>query len=329
MKKLISLCNDSFTLNKLIKKDYSLLNLLGELNIDSVELLKVCPIQKEIFGNRVIGRHLFFYPMWMDFYLGKEESLIEEFKNQENIESFYIAKNKEEFTNNLRMELCDCIKDKCEYVVMHASHMNLTESFTRNYKYKSIEITKAFVEHLNKALEGINPNFDILIENNWYNGFNFLEEEIFDYYIDNVNYKKIGFLLDTSHLSHTNKYTYNQEEASKYILNVLKRLKNGKREYIKYIQGIHLNMCASGEYLEKADEKYKDFAFDESDDFFKKLSLATRHIKNFDKHDVYFDKGAKEIVDIINPKYLIYELGFDNIEEFKTKVKKQNQVLGI
>ena len=319
MKRLISICSDRYTLDKLSKGGMKLSKILEELSCDGFEVLKTEDIDlEEISKEWLIGRHLFFYPMWYDFYSNNETSLMRDFTRRENWENYYQAKNNDDFIRNLRAEILDAKKLGFSYIVMHASHMNLKESYTGIYTHDSMEITKAFVENLNRAIDGIDIDFDILIENNWYPGFNFLSEDVMEYYIKNTNTDRIGFMLDTSHLAHTNLELKNEEEAIDYTLDVLKRMK----KYIRYIKGIHLNLSISSNEIKKSRIKND---YDEKDEFNIKMTKAMKHISSIDRHEPVKSERIKEVIEFIKPKYLVHEMGFSTLEELIEKVEIQNR----
>lgn len=322
MKKLLSLCNDSYTLEKIKLDNKPVKDFLSKNGLDGIELLKTDEINLKTTSKEIlIGRHLFFYPLWMDFYNRNDEELLKQFGDWKTVMEYYDARDNDEFVENLRNELIDAQKYDFKYVVMHASHMNLTETFTQKYKYNSLEITEAFIKNLNIAMEGLNLDFDILIENNWYPGFNFLEKGIIKYYIENVKSERIGFMLDTAHLVHTGRNIDKPEKATEYILKVLEDIK----EYTNFIKGIHLNLSISNEYLENYD---RNIEFDKDSNFYDRLNIAAKHILNFDRHEIYNDKSVQKIIKKINPKYLTYEFSFKDRKELEDKIRRQNQILG-
>lgn len=321
MKKLLSIVNDEYTLNKIGKTKEELEKLLNETSTDGFEILKTDSLDKSIFPEgSIIGRHLYFYPMWMDLFTGNEKGIIDDFSNLENAHNYYECKDKEGFIKKLKEEFKDCEKDGFTYAVMHVSHMSIEEAYTYNYSYKSKEIALAFCELINKAMDGENFTFQLLLENNWYPGLTFLEKDVLEILIENIEYKNTAFLLDTGHLVNTNREIKNSEEAIKYLNKVIDNL----GEYKNYIEAIHLNVTYSGEYSKKIQKENK---YKKEEPYEKRMSDAMVHVGLIDNHEVFSDNYIGDFVRKVNPKYLVFEIKYKDKEDLITKVKEQTSYI--
>lgn len=323
MKFLTSIVNDDFTLDKLGHDNKSLETLLEATNLHGFEILLTEEYQKELFSKDIaVGNHLFFYPIWMDFAKGETAALLKEFKNMETVYSYYGAKSKKEYIENIRKELIKAGKSDFEYVVFHVSHMTLEESFTEKYKYSDFEVALEFIDVLNEAVKGLDLPFWILLENNWYPGLTFLDNDITKMFIDKINHDKVGFVLDTGHLIHTNTKIRTEEEAASYIISVISRMGILK----EHIKCIHINLSLSGEYREKSKGISK---INPEETFYENMSYALEHIRKIDNHGIFNHNKLKGLLFFIKPLFVVFELSFKDKEDLINKILKQYSYIGI
>ncbi|MFB0918104.1 MAG: TIM barrel protein [Clostridiaceae bacterium] len=323
MKFLTSIVNDDYTLDKLGHDKKSLVSLLETTGLDGFEILMTELYQKELFTKDfAVGNHLYFYPIWMDFIKGDFDALLKEFKDEKSVFSYYGAKTKKDYIENIRKELIKAKAAEYEYVVFHVSHMTLEESFTGNYKYSDFEVASEFIDVLNQAVRGLDLPFWILLENNWYPGLTFLDNDITSMFIDELKHDKVGFVLDTGHLIHTDTGIKTEEDAVTYIMSVLTRMGDLK----SHIKCIHLNLSLSGEYREKLNGKS---SLDFNKSFFENMNSAMEHIRKIDNHNIFHHNKLKDLIFFIKPLYVVFELSFKDKEDLINKISKQDSYIGM
>ena len=92
-----------------------------------------------------------------------------------------------------------------------------------------------------------------------------------------------------------------------------------------YIKGIHLSKSLSGKYVKEQIEKYKNKDIDYSE----VNNEIIYHILNIDEHKPFTNNKINNLIEMINPKFLVYEFITTSLEELSDFIKTQNKVLGL
>lgn len=147
-----------------------------------------------------------------------------------------------------------------------------------------------------------------------------LQPDIMYKLLEKVNYRNKGFMLDTAHLINTNFHLENEKKAIQYLLDKINNLGQLKT----FINGIHLNYSLSGKYVLDQINKYRKSGLDLSEI----NKEVYTHICNIDTHKPFSDKGVKEIINSINPQYLIYEFSTASLRQLEDYIKIQDKACG-
>ena len=92
-----------------------------------------------------------------------------------------------------------------------------------------------------------------------------------------------------------------------------------------YIKGIHLSKSLSGKYVKNQIEKYKKIEIDSN----KANNEIIYHILKIDEHKPFTSNKINNLIEMINPKYLVYEFITTSLEELSNFIKIQDKVLGL
>ena len=157
----------------------------------------------------------------------------------------------------------------------------------------------AFRHFINELLDGQKYDFWFLMENLWWPGLTFLHPEDTRTLLDQVHYKKKGFMLDTGHFLHTNLDLQTQEEGVAYLHAMLDQ----HRDMISYIKGIHLQQSLTGDYVKQWLQEPHEMPKDPAEQF----CWIYEHIFRIDKHEPFTATGVRELVERIDPLYVTYE----------------------
>ena len=322
MLKLLSISDDAWSLGKFSNDTVRIERFLQENSLHGLELMKwqnppANPIPKE----KVIGRHLIFFPMWLDFWKSDPRALIRQFDNEENCFRYYNAKSRQEFIENYQRDLTDASEMGVEYVVFHVSHILVEDTYSRNFPYSDDEVVEAFVEMINEILEGVKIGYTLLFENHWFPGLTFLDKKPAERLLSGVHYPDKGFVLDIGHLMNTNTQIKTEKDAVRYTLDVLDNL-DGAAQHIK---AIHLNSSITDEYVRKALENDQ---YNPHDDFDTRLIAAMQHVCKMDPHNPFEHPDITKVIDAVQPRFLVFELASNTFEELQTGVRKQNVAIG-
>ena len=76
-------------------------------------------------------------------------------------------------------------------------------------------------------------------------------------------------------------------------------------EYGELVKGVHLSCSLSGSYQRNLSHQVPE-----------DLSMETiwRHVTSIDQHKPFHTKAAKQILETINPLYVVHEVGYDSLK---------------
>lgn len=279
-------------------------------NFDGVELIKFSENSNFEIKNYVKGYHLRFFPMWIDLYLDRKDVLKKEIDSLEKYMYLCGGETKDEMLKFYENELELAHKLEVEYVVLHVCNIRLSETYTYNFEYTDEEILYYVSEIVNRIMKS-KYKFKLLLENLWWPGLKLTSKNEIELLLKNIEYKNLGFMLDTGHLLNTNLNLKNSDEAIAYIKKTIENL----GDYKKYINGIHLNYSLSGEYVKNILENKI-----EKEEIYK-------HIGKIDYHDPFEHVEIKDIIEELSVDYLIYELIGKDDKEIEKKIKRQEKIL--
>ncbi|SHJ56046.1 Xylose isomerase-like TIM barrel [Hathewaya proteolytica DSM 3090] len=324
MKTLINTSNWQGDLDRLGENCKQVEEFLINNHLDGVELIQCGDIDyKRIDKNNIVGLHLPYYPMCMDLFNDDSEGLKRTFGSEDISHRFYNG-NREDLIKQYREQLQLARELKVEYVVFHVSHVLVKDCYTYKYEYSDEQVIDATIKFINDVLQGEQYDFYFLLENLWWPGLTFLNNELAEKLLKGIKYDKKGFMLDTGHLMNTNIYLKTEKEAVEYIINILK----GMGTLCKYIKGVHLSVSLSGEYVQETKQKQIKFALPSSyEEYLEQYKNTYNHIFKIDHHKPFTEDHVKEIFDYINPEFLVYEFIAHDGDTLEKYIKIQNESL--
>ena len=278
-----------------------------ELGLDGLEVIADPDnLADDIPLSLVAGYHMTFYVDWLDFWRQDEAALMHKFGYWETVNEIYRGTKPEDLMRHFQEDLALAQRLKAPYLVFHVSDVSLEEGYTYRWLHTDREVLDGAIEFINLLLEGVEPTFDFLVENQWWPGFTFTEPEKTEYLLGRINYPRVGIMLDTGHLMNTNWQISSQRDGIKYILSMIE--KHG--ELSKRIYGLHFHQSVSGAYCrENVGKLPEDFPLEYNAEFGRNYS----HILKIDQHQPWTDEECVRIVDRVQPKYLTHELS-GNVE---------------
>jgi len=322
-KYLINISNHNFALKKFNNNWFDLKNFLHSHKMDGIELIAFGEDNLNTLPNNLLhGMHLRYYPCWIDFYNQNFDNLKEEFKSIDEIKNYYGSLSPDSIVKKYKIEFQKAKKFNSKYMVFHVSDVSVKEAYTFNFKHSDYEVLDASIDLINKSFNE-DSNIELLFENLWWPGLTLLDYKKTKYFLDNINYKNKGIMLDLSHLMLTNLSLKNLDDSTNYILKILDSLKEVKR----YIKGIHINMSLPGEYIKNNSnigEYNKILSIKNAEE---KYSKIHEHIKNIDWHIPYNHHSINKIINAINPKYIVYEFMANDLDTLNNYIKLQNEFI--
>jgi hypothetical protein len=320
--KLMNFTNHSSDLDRFSGDYEKLRQFLKKHDLQGLELIQDTQWNAESIPSSMIsGLHMRFWPIWLDFWRDDKAELLRQFGDVASYTHYYGGGTRDSIMEYYRNEIKTACDMGTEYVVFHVSHVQLEHCYNYCFTYNDTEIIEAFIEMINELLEGVNADFDLLLENQWWPGLTFLDKSAAARLMEGISYPNKGFMLDIGHLMNTNTDIATEAEATAYILEVLDKLE----ELAGYIRGIHLNSSLSGEYVKK---QLLGNDYNPNESFFNRYLNTFGHISGIDRHLPFTHPSIKRVIDFVNPKYLVYEFITSSFEELEQFVETQNRVLG-
>ncbi|WP_303006273.1 TIM barrel protein [Romboutsia ilealis] len=322
MIKVINLSTYQYDMDRYNNNYKNVNKFLEDNNLNAIELFGLQLYSEELIPkDKIKGVHLMHYPVWLDFWNEDEDGIFEEFNSKEDIINYYGKLDKKVIVDKYREEIKIAEKLNAEYAVFHVSNVRTKHCFNYEFTYTDKEVVDATIEIVNEIFRGLNTNITILFENLWWPGLRMTDQELVKYFIENIEYEHKGFMLDTGHLLNTNLDINTEEEGIDYLIETVKNLGDMK----EFIKGIHLSKSLSGKYVKNQIEKYKKIEIDSN----KANNEIIYHILKIDEHKPFTNNKINNLIEMINPKYLVYEFITTSLEELSNFIKTQNKVLGL
>ena len=310
--------------NKDCLQDYcdreKLNNFLKETDLDGFEVICTGDYPQEIDDSKVIGLHLPFFNAWMDLYKGDFAALDEEYGGRKVWQQFYGGDSFDAVYRQIESQLDFAQQLGAEYVVMHVVEIGTTETLTEQFKYSHKEVIGALCDVANRLFRNKNYTFALLLENLWWQGFDFTDPQLTKYMLDNIEYKNKGIMLDIGHLMHTNKDLQSWEDGAEYICRMLDK----HSDLLCFVKGVHLHGTLEGAF---AKEFYKN-GVDIKEDFWQRFAQAYDYVMKVDAHRPFAHESIKGIIEKISPDYVVYEFSDKTMTKRKESVDLQNKYMG-
>lgn len=315
MKQLINYCPVPGYDIDIPNTDEELNDYLSATGLDGVELFIYQKQPYDVsYRNNTVGVHLKYWPFWLDFWHGEKDFLQKKFGTKEALKNFYFdSVNTKEWLDAIRAHIQIALKEEPEYLVWHVSESDDDEIFTFDFKYSDEEVIEATAEVYNAVKEIIPKNVKVLFENLWWPGLKLTDKKVVETFFQRVNDDNAGIMLDTGHLMNTNPTLKSEDEAVKYLCDVVNDLGQLKDR----IKGLHLSCSLSGEYLNSfARNKPKQA------DYMKVM----KHITSIDRHQAWSTNAIRDFIRIVNPEYVVHELYYNDFNELTELVKQQQSL---
>ncbi len=299
MLKLMNLTNTQGDLER-FAGEHDLRNFIAEHGLNGIEVL---PFAGNDLGfiptDLVPGLHLSYFPAWVDFWNGDEQAALKEFDDQTTMCQHYGGQDRSAIMHKFQSQLDLAHELGVKYVVFHVSDVSLTESVDYKFLHTDRQVIDASCALLNILTAHKPYRFEILLENLWWPGLTMTRPEMTERLLSGIDYAQVGIMLDAGHLLHTNTSIRTQEQGIEYIHRCL----DEHEALAAYIRGVHLHQSTSGSYVENMLQNPPSL----QGSYFERLGQAYEFILNIDTHRPFTGVGIEQLIERINPKYLVYE----------------------
>ncbi|NLZ92979.1 MAG: sugar phosphate isomerase/epimerase [Firmicutes bacterium] len=323
MKHLINIATDTETLSW-FENDWS--NIQALVNRHGLDGVEICvgpsyPLER-IPKSLICGVHLRYFPIWLDFWREDKEALLRQFGSEEIIKHYYGGIGKKYLVEFFKQEFARARALNAKYMVFHVAHVELLDAYTRQFSYTDEDVLEASLEIIEEAFGYEDQGITLLLENLWWPGLRLVDYQSTKDFFERVSYPNKGFVLDISHLMITNPALRTEQEACQYIMQVVEGLKELKQK----IMAVHLNKSLPGAYFME-DHRKKVDEICKLPSFWEKLSFIRPHISAIDWHVPFECSEIKQVIEMINPKFLVYELLAHNLAELEEMITIQKAAL--
>ena len=130
------------------------------------------------------------------------------------------------------------------------------------------------------------------------------------YFLERIERKNVGIMLDTGHLMNTNPRLKNEAEAAEYVCRIVDKL----GPCAELIKGVHLSCSLSGHY-QRSFTRCAPANLDNA--------LVWQHVASIDQHNPFATNAARQILDFIKPEYVVHEFSYENMDDLRTKLAIQ------
>jgi sugar phosphate isomerase/epimerase len=297
-------------------------DLLSNFGCDGFELYPVgmnYPY-KTIPSGLVKGLHLRFFIILDPIWRNDKLKLHELFGSQENLETFYGGSDKEAIINYYHQQLELAAMFDVPYVVFHPVHYELDYVYNWNPPWDIKATMDLSVDVINTVMEGSSYKNWVLYENLWWPGnFRLDEPWEIDYLLSKTRHPKTGIVLDTGHVLNKNHALRTEQDGIEYLLKQIGALGEQKA----HIKAVHLTKSLSGRYVQDT----LNTTFASNLDFWEKLTVAARHVRQIDQHNAFEDQAISGLFDLINPEHVVFEFAYRSLEEWQHKIRQQKQAM--
>lgn len=292
---------------------------LDTLGLDGVEgIWGGEPIPEDLPPGMLTGYHLIFFPDWLDFYRGDADALRRKFGSLDAARAFY-GGGPEILLEQYRADLERAMALGARYVVFHVTDVSIEECYTYRWLHSDEEVLDASAELINELLRGVPPEFDFLVENQWWPGFTFTSPDKTARLLDAISFARKGILLDIGHLMNSGA-VFTQAQGAAWVQEMLDR--HGLLS--RYIRGVHLHQSLSRRYVRAHTGRVPDAL---PENYIRRFSACYAHIQRIDRHRPWTDPSIVPVLERIAPRYLTHELAGKTEAARKLTLGRQIQTL--
>ena len=299
MKRIMNICMHFTDLERYADRE-DLRSYYRSFGLDGLEVLDCGAADEKglITPEDVIGVHLKYFPCWYCLWAGDRQTVLEEFGDWEEVRRQFGGTDRDAILRAFRGNLAFARRFHPRYVVFHVSDVLLSEAVSRKHRYTDEQIVDAAAELLNELFEE-DEGFELLFENLWWPGLTMTDPRITARLLKKVRYPRLGIMLDVGHLLHTNTALRTPAEGAKYVRKVLSQYPDRSM-----VRGLHFHQTLNGAYVEEQKKHPPVLA----GSYNEKSGAAAEYVYHVDSHDPFVGREAEELIDWLDPEYLVYEL---------------------
>ncbi len=286
---------------------------------------------EEIPSHLVGGFHLQSFPILTPLLHNDSTQLMSIFGDWQTVEQFYGGVDADHIVKVMVSQLNLAAALNAPYAVFHPMDCNMEHLFSQNFPWTLDDTLAACAELLNLALKQSSFKCWLLFENMWWKkSFTLESRQEYDDLRSRVNYAKCGICFDTGHMMATNKSLNDEFGAISFLLNRLHQL-----DLSSEIKTLHLNSNLKLDSPQKSSprhgprSKQAQSCYQNGDGFWAQFDVALQHITGLDPHNGFKCAELSQLIDVIEPYYLVHEISQNSTFEWTRAIKLQQSCMSV
>lgn len=270
---------------------------LDSIGADGLELLTSYDAPDPCFRGLAETVHLPYATDWLAAWQGRPYDIPDDCCRY-----YMYGRDREEVVESITAALDAAASVSPAYGVLHAGNADIPHLYMRSQSRDSRQVLDAFADMVNTVVAGMpgsEPPFRILFENLWWPGLRLLDESDFRYLERKVDFDNWGICLDTGHMMNCLPRIDTERDGIDALRDIF--LGYG-RDLIDRISAVHFHWSASYGYRSTFEERIPQ------GDMMEFISSVYTHISSIDQHMPFSDPGCAELLDILEPDYVVHEM---------------------
>jgi hypothetical protein len=264
-------------------------------------------------GNRAtappgtVGLRLSMPLCWREAWLGLEEA------------SKWLARvwTKDELIEHMTVGLEEARRLRVKYVVIRASHGTWEGILTGRHAYTDYDVLMALADWVYMAAGGSDHGYDLLFENTWHAGLRWNEPRLAEQFLAKLRHPRAGFAFDVAHYLLVSGGTTTETQDLRKLKNFAKTLGPAASK----VRALVLHRPGKAPVASDLVKKLRA-----SDDARQKEIWARKYDADVDAKQPWVSAPLKELVEIVNPAYVVHRLAGEG-EEWAKAVKRQDALV--
>jgi len=284
---------------------------------------------EDIPSQHVGGFHLQSFPILTPLLYNDSNRLMKIFGDWQTVEQFYGGTDADHIVKVMISQLNLAATLNAPYAVFHPMDCDMEHLFSQNFPWTLDDTFTACAELLNLALKQSNFKGWLLFENMWWKqSFRLDSRQEYDNLRSRINHAKCGICFDTGHMMATNNSLNDESGAISFLLNRLHQL-----DLSSEIKTLHLNSNLKNHSLqkdstgEKSRNKQSQASYQNCDGFWEQFDVALQHISGLDPHNGFQCADLSQLIEVIDPDYLVHEIAQNKIREWQQSIRQQQACL--
>ncbi len=206
---------------------------------------------------------------------------------------------KDEMTDHMAAGIDEARRLKVKYVAIRASHGTPEGILTGRHGYTDYDVLMALAEWVFLSMGERDQGFEVLFENTWHAGLRWNEPKLAQQLLDKIRHPRIGFSLDVGAWLLVSGGLQTETQDLRRLRNFVKSLGPIAQKFRALVLRRPANAPVASDLVKKVRA---------SNDASEKLKIAAQYDAAVDAHQPWVSAPLKELVEIINPAYVIHRL---------------------